>query len=59
MIITSNLVFSEWINVFKDERLTAALVDRVARRAHVLDMSGDSYRHKETKLWMQMKRPRL
>jgi len=56
MIITSNLVFNEWIEVFKDERLTGALVDRVARHAHVLDMSGTSYRFKETKDWLQKKR---
>ena len=56
MIITSNLVFSEWVDVFKDERLTGALVDRVARHAHVLDMSGTSYRFKETKDWFQKKR---
>ena len=55
MIITSNLVFNEWVDVFKDVRLTGALVDRVARHAHVLDMSGTSYRFKETKDWLQKK----
>jgi DNA replication protein DnaC len=55
MIITSNLAFSEWVDVFKDERLTGALVDRVARHAHVLDMSGMSYRFKETKDWLEKK----
>ena len=56
MIITSNLAFNEWVDVFKDTRLTGALVDRVARHAHVLDMSGASYRFKETKDWLQKKR---
>ena len=56
MVITSNLAFSEWVDVFKDPRLTGALVDRVARHAHVLDMSGTSYRFKETKDWLQKKR---
>jgi DNA replication protein DnaC len=56
MIITTNLVFSEWVDVFKDVRLTGALADRVARHAHVLDMSGTSYRFKETKDWLQKKR---
>jgi len=56
MIITSNLAFNEWVNVFKDEHLTGALVDRVARHAHVLDMSGASFRFKETKEWLQNKR---
>jgi DNA replication protein DnaC len=52
MIITTNLEFKEWVAVFKDKHLTGALVDRVARRAYVLDMSGDSYRFKETKNWL-------
>jgi len=56
MIITTNLVFNEWVDVFKDPRLTGALADRVARHAHVLDMSGTSYRFKETKDWLQKKR---
>jgi len=56
MVITTNLVFSEWVDVFKDPRLTGALADRVARHACVLDMSGQSYRLKETKDWLQMKR---
>ena len=56
MIITTNLVFSEWVDVFKDPRLTGALADRVARHAHVLDMSGTSYRFKETKDWLHKKR---
>lgn len=55
MIITTNLVFSEWVDVFKDHRLTGALADRVSRRAYVLDLSGPSYRLKETKDWLQMK----
>jgi DNA replication protein DnaC len=55
MVITTNLEFKEWITVFKDPHLTGALVDRVARRAHVLDMSGQSYRFKETKDWLAKK----
>jgi DNA replication protein DnaC len=55
MIITTNLEFKEWISVFKDPHLTGALVDRVARRAHVLDMSGQSYRFKETRDWLSKK----
>jgi DNA replication protein DnaC len=56
MIVTTNLVFEEWVDVFKDPRLTSALADRVARHAHVLDMSGPSYRLKETKDWLKDKR---
>ncbi len=52
IIITTNLVFDRWIEVFKDPVLTGAMVDRLAHKAHVLDMSGDSYRIKETKEWL-------
>ena len=43
-IITSNLAFSEWVKVFADEKLTAALLDRLAHHAHILTPRGDSYR---------------
>lgn len=58
MIITTNLEFKEWGTVFKDPHLTGALVDRISRCAHVLDMSGKSYRFKETKKWL-IKRGKL
>jgi len=49
MIITTNLAFEDWGEVFHDTNLTGALVDRLTYKAHVLDMSGESYRLKETK----------
>lgn len=52
IIITSNLSFERWEEVFKDPILTGALVDRLAHKAHVLDMSGESYRVKETAQWL-------
>ena len=52
IIITTNLVFDRWDEVFKDPVLTGAMVDRLAHKAHVLDMSGDSYRIKETREWL-------
>lgn len=45
-IITTNLAFSEWVQVFGDEKLTAALLDRLAGGAHVLALNGESYRMK-------------
>jgi DNA replication protein DnaC len=48
MIITSNLEFSNWTQVFGDEQMTAALVDRITHRSHILVMNGDSYRFKES-----------
>ncbi|MCL1981700.1 MAG: IS21-like element helper ATPase IstB [Clostridiales bacterium] len=53
IIITTNLVFERWAEVFKDPVLTGALVDRLAHRSYVLDMSGDSYRIKETMAWLE------
>lgn len=55
MIITTNLAFNEWVTVFKDKHLTGAIVDRVARKSHVIDMSGETYRLKETKSWLLKK----
>lgn len=52
IIITTNLTFDRWEEVFKDPVLTGAIVDRLAHKAHVLDMSGDSYRIKETREWL-------
>ena len=52
IIITSNLVFDRWQEIFRDPVLTGALVDRLAHKAHVIDMSGDSYRIKETMQWL-------
>jgi len=53
IIITTNLVFERWDEVFKDPILTGALVDRLAHKSHVVDMSGESYRIRETKDWME------
>lgn len=44
MIITSNLEFSHWNSIFGDNRLTAALVDRLIHHSHILIFSGESYR---------------
>lgn len=46
VIVTTNLPFSEWPQVFGDERLTGALLDRLTHRVHILEMQGDSYRLK-------------
>jgi len=47
-VITSNLAFNRWNEIFNDPVLTAAMVDRLTHRAHVVNMNGDSYRTKET-----------
>jgi DNA replication protein DnaC len=43
-IVTTNLAFSEWVQVFGDEKLTVALLDRLGHHAHVLTTRGESYR---------------
>ncbi|MEA2103119.1 MAG: IS21-like element helper ATPase IstB [Candidatus Cloacimonadota bacterium] len=52
-IITTNLSFERWQEIFKDPVLTAAMVDRLTHKAYIVNMSGDSYRLKETKLFMK------
>lgn len=47
-IVTSNLDFGEWTQVFGDEKLTAALLDRLTHRAHILLMNGDSHRFRQS-----------
>ena len=44
VIITSNLVFSEWDKIFKDPMTTAAAIDRVVHHAVILELPGPSYR---------------
>ena len=43
-LVTSNLPFDEWTEVFGSERLTGALLDRFTHHVHILEMNGDSYR---------------
>lgn len=48
VIITTNLGFADWTQIFGDERLTAALLDRLTHKAHILEFSGaESYRFRE------------
>lgn len=47
MIVTTNLRFADWTHVFGDERLTAALLDRLTHRAHILEFVGESYRFRQ------------
>lgn len=50
VIITSNLPFSDWTEIFGDERLTGALLDRLTH--HILEMNGESYRLSSSKKQM-------
>ena len=48
LLITSNLAFSEWEQVFHGERMTAALLDRLTHHCHIFEMNGESYRFRES-----------
>jgi DNA replication protein DnaC len=48
-IITTNLGFDRWTEIFGDAVLTAAMVDRLTHKAVLVDMKGESYRIKETR----------
>jgi DNA replication protein DnaC len=47
MIVTTNLSFANWTQVFGDEQLTAALLDRLTHHAHILEFVGESYRFRQ------------
>ena len=47
MIITTNLQFANWIQLFGDERLTAALLDRLTHHAHIVELTGESFRFRQ------------
>ena len=44
VLITSNLVFSKWDQIFKDPMTTAAAIDRVVHHAVILELNMESYR---------------
>jgi DNA replication protein DnaC len=48
VIITTNLGFADWTQVFGEATLTAALLDRLTHRAHIINFNWESYRLKET-----------
>lgn len=55
-IVTTNLSFDRWTEIFHDPVLTAAMVDRLTHKAHLVDMTGQSYRIKETREWIKTKK---
>lgn len=47
LIITTNLKFADWTQVFGSEQLTAALLDRLTYKAHILEFIGESFRFRQ------------
>ena len=47
LILTTNLHFSDWIQLFGDERLTAALLDRLTHHATIIELVGESFRFRQ------------
>jgi DNA replication protein DnaC len=52
-IITTNLSFERWDEIFKDPVMTAAMIDRLTHKSYIVNMNGNSYRLKETERWLK------
>jgi DNA replication protein DnaC len=48
LLVTSNLAFSAWGQVFQGERMTAALLDRLTHRCQIFEMNSESFRFRES-----------
>ena len=48
ILVTSNLPFSDWAQIFQGDQMTAALLDRLCHRCHIFEMNGESYCFRES-----------
>ena len=55
-IITTNLSFERWGEIFQDPVMTAAMIDRLTHQAYIVNMNGNPYRMKETKEWLEQQK---
>ena len=58
-MVTTNLPFDEWTEVFDSERLTGALLDQLTHHIHILEMNGENYRLKRYKQRLRKKNVRV
>ena len=49
LMLTTNLAFEEWTEIFGSERLTSTLLDRLTHRRHILEANGESYRFRQAR----------
>jgi DNA replication protein DnaC len=49
IMVTTNLPFDGWTEVFGSERPTGALLDRLTHHVHILEMNGESYRLRQSR----------
>ena len=48
-MITANLLFDEWTEIFGSDRLTCAILDCLTQNVHILEMNGDSFRLRQNR----------
>ena len=53
IIITTNLGFDKWDQIFTDKVIAAAIVDRLTFKAYIIDIVGPSFRIKAMEKWMK------
>jgi len=57
LLVTSNLAFGDWGQVFQGDRMTAALLDRFTHHCHIFEMNGESYRFRQSAKAQRTKGP--
>ena len=59
ILITSNLVFSDWDKIFKDPMTTATAIDRIVHHSVILELNLSSYRMEAAKVLLRGRDPQI